>query len=113
MGSRLLDGCRNMYGPLAPDIRRRIAAYLAAPSVDGWDDVHSIIVSDDNPRCRTLWQAVIAVDPSFPRTGAPEPAGKRITAQARWRGRFPDAVTVARAIRLACSCAVAQTEKGA
>jgi hypothetical protein len=43
--------------------------------------------------CTTVWQAVIAVEPTFPRSGK---SGR--TARERW-AKYPDAMTVARAIK--------------
>lgn len=99
----LLDNATNDFGKLGPEIRARLLAFIAAPSVELWDDIASIIVGGfsrcgHKPSCRTVWQAVIAVDPSFPRACNPEPSGRRLPAAKRWP-RFPDAVTVARAIK--------------
>lgn len=62
-----LDLARNMFGRLAPDIRERLQAVVDNPTEKTWDNAHSIIVGAYG--WTTLWQAVIAVDPSFPRSG--------------------------------------------
>lgn len=57
----------NLFGPLGHDVRARLEAVIAAPSDETWQDAYSIIL---NSRTHTtLWQAVIAVDPAFPRSG--------------------------------------------
>jgi hypothetical protein len=95
----LFDGAHNMFGPLGPEIRERLLAFLNAPSFPRWDDIHSIILNAKVGLGITVWQAVIAVDPTFPRTGKPE--GMETPApHERW-DRYPDALTVARAIRWA------------
>ena len=56
----------NLLGPLGPDTRRRVEAVMANPIERTWDDAHEIVL---NARTgTTLWQAVCAVDPSFPTT---------------------------------------------
>lgn len=61
-----LDLARNMFGPLDSDTRRRIEAVVAAPSQKTWEDAHCIIVGSDG--WMTLWQAVLVIDPTFPRS---------------------------------------------
>lgn len=88
----LFDGTTNMFGPLDQEIRQRILRFLNNPSEKNWDDIFSIIINDRAKLSgtRTIWQAVLAIDPTFPRTKS----GKH------WE-RVPDAMTVARAIRAA------------
>lgn len=66
-----LNLARNMFGTLPPDIRRRILHYLAKPTVEGWDDIHCILIGWGNGagNAETIWQGVLAVDPTFPTTG--------------------------------------------
>ena len=85
-----LDLARNMLGKLGPDIRRRIDAVVSNPSQKTWEDAHSIIVGSDGSM--TLWQAVLAVDPSFLRTG---PYGSD-----EW-DEIPDQKTLLKAIQYA------------
>ena len=75
---------------LGPDIRRRIDAVVSNPSQKTWEDAHSIIVGSDGSM--TLWQAVLAVDPSFLRTG---PYGSD-----EW-DEIPDQKTLLKAIQYA------------
>jgi len=73
----LLDWFGNMFGELKPDIRKRLMSVINNPNDRTWNNAYSIIL---NPRkWTTLWQAVIKVDPWFPKTGPSEDRnGKRI-----------------------------------
>jgi len=62
-----LDLARNMFGKLSPAIRRRIEAVVSQPTQETWEDAHCIIIGSDG--WMTFWQAVIIVDPFFPRIG--------------------------------------------
>ena len=87
----------NLFGPLGPDIRARLQQVLDDPATH-WDDAHSIILRADQPLARTLWQAVLAVDPTFPKTGpTSDRAGRRITDWAR----KPSQILIARALKYA------------
>ena len=71
----LLDPLTNVFGSLQPDIRERLTAVIVTPNQQTWENAYSIILNGDS--LMTLWQAVIAVTPSFPRakpleTGWPE-----------------------------------------
>lgn len=59
---------RNMFGELTDDYKQRIRSYLERPSYEEWDDISGIILSDKGTML-TVWQAVCAVDPSFPCVG--------------------------------------------
>jgi hypothetical protein len=59
---RDLDLARDMRGqPLSDRVRSRIALAVEHPGEASWDDVHGFLL---NPR-RTLWEAVLVVDPGF------------------------------------------------
>jgi hypothetical protein len=58
-----LNAASNMFGPLSGEVRQRLMAAISDPGEATWDDAHSIIL--DRGSWLTLWQAVIAVDPSF------------------------------------------------
>lgn len=91
----LLAEARNFCGPLDRKIRARIVAFLSAPTEAGWDDIAGIIIAPSLRR-GSLWQAVMAVDPTFPNEGpATDSRGKRV----RGWSRIPDALLLARAIR--------------
>jgi hypothetical protein len=87
----LLDNAENFRGPLSPEIKSRIMAYMENPSAEAWDGVYGIIVAE-SVRAGTLWQGVIAVDPDFPGMADGNNAAER------WPV-YPDSVTLARAIR--------------
>lgn len=85
-----LDALVNGFGrPLSGDSRRRITAAVLRPGSDTWDDAHTVLVS----RERTVWQAVLDLDPACPDTVASgdDPA--------RWHGYFPDPFTLLAALR--------------
>lgn len=59
-----LDPLTNVFGKLAPDLRKRLIAVLKNPNQKTWNNAYSIILNPDS--WITLWQAVIKVDPFFP-----------------------------------------------
>jgi hypothetical protein len=93
---RELEMARNMFGKLRPDLKTRLRAVLYQPTEETWEDAHSIIVGSD--RWTTLWQAVIAVDPTFPRTGPSHDARGRLVK--RW-AKVPSQETLLKALRYA------------
>jgi hypothetical protein len=63
----ILENCRNMFGdPLSHSIKKRIKRFLANPCADTWDDIHGVIIK---PIGTTIWNAVLEMNPDFPRTG--------------------------------------------
>lgn len=59
----------NLFGPLNGELRMRLMDLVNNPSEQTWEDARSIIL---NPaKFLTLWQAVLAVDPSFAQAKAP------------------------------------------
>lgn len=93
---RDLDLARNLFGRLAPTERTRLRAVLYQPTEDTWDDAYSVIVGAD--RWMTLWQAMIAVDPTFPRVGPSTDARGRKTS--RWK-KVPSQEALLAALRYA------------
>lgn len=85
-----LDQATNMFGHLTGEVRERLVAVLANPTQETWGNAYSIILNQGT--WTTLWQAVLAVDPTFPRTGPAlgEP----------WP-RVPDYDTICRALQYA------------
>lgn len=59
----------NMFGGLSGSVRMRLKALLDHPSEETWDDAKGIVLNQDT--LMTLWQAVLAVDPSFGSASAP------------------------------------------
>jgi len=95
--SKLLDGLESLLGPLDLEHRAALTSYLGEPTEAGWDAIHGVVVSA-RP-LRTVWQAVLRIDPTFPRVGPASAGGKRLEG---WT-RIPDAITVARALRAVAS----------
>lgn len=73
---------------------KRIRAYLAKPSFEGWDDIYAI-----NLGRTSVWRALIELDRTFATIALPRP-GRRRSATRKW-ARFPDSITTARALRYA------------
>lgn len=65
----ILDKCENLSGSLKmkPDIKKRIYKYLNEPTFENWEDISSIIIRKKS--FSTIWNAMIAYDPTFPRSG--------------------------------------------
>lgn len=93
-----LDLAHNALGRLPERVRQRIKRFLAHPTEPRWDDVSSIIVNWDAAECSTIWQAVVQVDPTFPRTGRRTDQHGRIAE--RW-SRIPTPELVVKALRFA------------
>lgn len=96
----MLDEMNNLFGPLAPEIRRRLRIAVEAPTEKSWDDAYSIVLRDGKGfgLGLTLWQAVIAVDPTFPRQGPATDIEGNVVAG--WP-RVPDQFTIVRALKYA------------
>lgn len=93
---RELDMARNMFGKLRPDLKTRLRAVLYQPTEETWDNAHTIIVGADG--WTTLWQAVLRVDPTFPRSGPAHDSRGRLVS--RW-AKVPSQETLIRALRFA------------
>lgn len=99
----VFDGLDNMFGTIKPDIRKRLQAVIDNPCLKTWGNSYSIILSWR--RNYTLWQAVIAVDPTFPRMGPrTDQRGKVLE---NWQ-RIPNRDTILKAILLATEEGVKQ-----
>jgi hypothetical protein len=66
-----LNAAGNFHGPLSGSIRLRLRALLDNPTPETWDDAKGIVLcaAEGLGLGLSLWQAVIAVDPAFPRVG--------------------------------------------
>ena len=92
-GETELNLATNIFGRLETALKCRLRALLRNPTVETWQSAFGIIL-DGNTQL-TLWQAVLAVDSSFPRTGrTTDRAGKVLT---EWE-RVPDRATLLRAL---------------
>ncbi len=78
--------------PISEGARGRLLAYMAAPGREGWEAIHSIMLGPET----SVWSAVLAMDPSFPRTGPRRDCRGRIRGPG-WR-RFPTPAQLAQAI---------------
>jgi hypothetical protein len=96
MKTAYIDYCRNMFGPLNDECRKRLEAVLRNPTARTWDNAYSLIVGADG--FMTLWQAWIAVDPLAPLTGKLTDQHGRVIEG--W-SRIPDQLTLYRALRYA------------
>jgi len=103
VGAEMLEAATNLFGTLGPDLRARLLALIAGPSPATWDDAHSIILNGSVGMGRTLWQAMLRVDPACPTSSASYTPGDTMTPAERWQGYAPDALTVLAAIRWAVS----------
>jgi len=83
----VIDGCSNLLGPqLGEGVKTRLQELLANPCQETWESAHPIIITASGT---TMWQAVMAVDPDFPRSKSWEEPWPKI----------PDQLTLYRAIR--------------
>jgi hypothetical protein len=91
-----LDLATNFMGrPIADDARDRLIACWRDPTEQSWEAAHAIILNDAVGLGMTLWQAVRAVDPTFPASGPSwTEHGRRI----RGWSRVPDAALIRAAI---------------
>lgn len=96
--AQFLADCKNMFGGLKGDVRKRLLAALNNPCQKTWDDAHTIIIT--GARMSSLWQAVLVVDPTFPRSKPCEEPWPRV----------PDQFTLCRAIRKATTAVPAEVE---
>lgn len=60
-----LEKCENCFGPLQPELIKRIKRFIKSPTNKTWDDIHGILITPG----KTIWQAVIELDPTFPKVG--------------------------------------------
>lgn len=63
---KTLDNMKNMFGKVNQDIKNKVIDYVNNPTVDKWDDIAHIII-DTN--FKTIWQAVLEINPSFTKSG--------------------------------------------
>jgi hypothetical protein len=63
----LLDGLMTSVGPISPARLQRLRRVLTTPTQETWDDAYSIILRHEPSLHLTLWKAVLAVAPDFPR----------------------------------------------
>lgn len=54
-----------MFGAISDESKKLILKYLEKPTQARWDKIYSLII-DGRGKMRTVWQAVVEIDPSFP-----------------------------------------------
>lgn len=71
----------NAFGRLNPEVCKRLKAVAVNPNQQTWSAAYGIIINWQD-RHKTLWQAVIQIDPTFPKVGPCNgESWKRITTQ--------------------------------
>lgn len=85
-----LNLATNLFGPLCPALRERLEALIRHPTPQTWEDAYTIVLHGES--FTTLWQAVCAIDHTFPRYADNTPE--------RWP-RVPTARLVVQAINYA------------
>lgn len=63
----LMDQCHNLFGEIDEDVKYRLRSYLLRPTIEGWEDVSGLIISQG--RRSTVWQFWIQEVPDAPRCG--------------------------------------------
>jgi hypothetical protein len=83
---------------LNEDAKKRIRRVVNNPTIKNWNNAFSIILNSAYLSECTLWQAVIAIDPSFPQVGKQTDQRGRVL---RGWEYAPDAEILIAAIRYA------------
>jgi hypothetical protein len=60
-----LEFTTNMLGKLSDEKKENIMDYLKHPSYNQWEEISHYLIAPN----KTLWQAVIAIDPTYPKRG--------------------------------------------
>lgn len=95
---KLLQNARTMFGPIKAEYAQEITTYLQNPTAAGWDKIHSMVIRWDG-RVNTVWQAVIALDPTYCDIAIPYHNNRRPKdPELRWSS-WPDAITLGRALK--------------
>lgn len=64
MKTPAIEFTTNYVGFLPSFMKSALYNYMAFPNVDNWNDIYCTVISTGE--IATVWQAVIAVDPTFP-----------------------------------------------
>lgn len=75
-----LEFASNINGKLSPEIKARLQAVIDQPNQLSWNDTFSFILNHRG-KVSTLWQAVLAVNPSFTRSKCCEEEWQQIPSQ--------------------------------
>lgn len=104
IASVALSFATSMTGRIKPAMIRRVEKFLRNPNYDTWDDIFSIII-DGSGKTKTIWQAVLEIDPCFPRRGRTTDGAGNVVNE--W-AECPLPVTVVEAINKVCLVPPAQ-----
>ena len=94
-----IEFANNMFGKLRPSFKKRLYALIENPCPETWDDTHCIVLKGQV----TLWQAVLAVQPSYQK-------GAEITDPIKKWFDIPSKEIIIRAITTAVFKKESQTE---
>lgn len=88
-----LNQLENMHGPLDGEMRVRLVAAARNPTQETWSDAYTIILRSGTGwgMGLTLWQAVLAVDPTFTMSKGSDETWPKV----------PSTETIERALRFA------------
>jgi hypothetical protein len=75
-----LEFANNMNGKLSPEIKAQLQALIDQPNQIRWNGTYSLIINHRG-KVSTLWQAVLAVNPSFTRSKCCEEEWQQIPTQ--------------------------------
>jgi hypothetical protein len=96
---KILAKASNYRGPLRDKTKDQITAYARNPNPtkQDWEDIAHVVIRAGSLRAATVWQAVVALDPTFQKS---IPSGAGNDAELRWQ-KVPSGFTVALAIKTA------------
>jgi len=94
---KALDNCENMFGKMSPIMKKEIKKYINKPTFDQWDEIAHYIINPDG-QMKTIWNAVIDIEPDFPHMGRAEDLEGNVIRE--WE-RIPEPFTVLQAIKYA------------
>jgi hypothetical protein len=94
---KTLKKCTNMFGQVSVEYREKLEKYINKQNhtADEWDEVAHIII-DGSGQMKTVWQALIDIDSSFPTSGRTKNEKGKIIKE--W-AKIPCGFDVARAIQ--------------
>lgn len=95
---KTLDNMKNMFGKMNQNIKNKVIDYVNNPTVDKWDDIAHIII-DTN--FKTIWQAVLEINPNFTKNGRVYDENGNIIKE--W-SEIPSPFEVIRAIKECLEC---------
>jgi hypothetical protein len=61
-----IEFAQNPFGKLKQPLKEALYNYYEFPNNDNWNDIYGMVIATG--RVATVWQAVLAIDPTFPRS---------------------------------------------